>query len=154
MTELCNRLKNERKRTGLNQEEFGEVGGVKAGAQLNYENGSRTPDATYLNNLRKIGVDVWYVLTGEHLTSQLSGEESELLSGYRQLDTRGKARVLGVIDGLGIEPSIAAQEKKQAQLGHPQKVKKSFFIQDGRESTNISTDKTTIKVGRKKKDAL
>lgn len=65
MDSLNNRLKEERQRLGLTQDEFGELGGVKRNAQKNYENGTRTPDASYLSAIAKHDVDVSYILTGE-----------------------------------------------------------------------------------------
>ena len=45
---FAERLKSERKRLKLNQEEFGNACGVKIIAQSNYELGKRMPDAEYL----------------------------------------------------------------------------------------------------------
>lgn len=58
------RLREERERLGLNQVDFGAVGGVKKVAQINYEKGERQPDAAYLSAVAAAGVDVLYVLTG------------------------------------------------------------------------------------------
>jgi len=43
MKDLGNRLKEERKRLGLSQQELGSIGGVEANAQGKYENGERIP---------------------------------------------------------------------------------------------------------------
>jgi hypothetical protein len=45
------------------------------------------------------GVDILYVLTGV-ISDPASDDEVELLSGYRDLDERSKASVLGMIDSL------------------------------------------------------
>ena len=95
------RLKKERQRLGMNQDDFAEVGGVKKRAQISYEKDERSPDAAYLCAILEIGVDVWYVMTGQISTTALTLEESELLTGFRSLDIRGKAGVLGMIDGMG-----------------------------------------------------
>lgn len=58
------RLRKERERLGMTQEEFGDLGGVKRNAQKNYELGDRFPNAKYLSALAEHGVDVAYVLTG------------------------------------------------------------------------------------------
>lgn len=50
---------------GLNQEDFGRLGGVKKNAQHNYEAGERQPSAGYLAALAAAGADVLYILTGE-----------------------------------------------------------------------------------------
>jgi len=58
------RLREERERLRLNQEQLGEIGGVRKQAQLLYEKGERSPDAQYLAAVATTGVDVLYVLTG------------------------------------------------------------------------------------------
>lgn len=67
---IGNRLREERKRIGLDQGPFGQIGGVQTVAQSNYENGKRVPDAAYLEKVAAAGVDVLYVLTGTRSLSQ------------------------------------------------------------------------------------
>lgn len=105
MVEFYNRLRQERKRLGLSQEKFATLGGVTRDTQMNYESGSRKPDSDYMIALAIVGVDVLYLLTGEYGLSTLSADEKKLLSGYRGLDIRGKAGVLGMIDGMNIAPT-------------------------------------------------
>ncbi|AMO99006.1 helix-turn-helix domain protein [Collimonas arenae] len=88
-------LKEERLRLAMNQDDFAAVGGLKRRAQTLYEQNERSPDAVYLRALAAIGVDVQYVLTGEQAASALTQFEKDLLAGYRNLDQRGKAGVLG-----------------------------------------------------------
>lgn len=64
MNTIGNRLKAERLRLGLSQADFGAFGGVKKGAQINYEKDDRQPSAVYLQSLSDHGVDVNYVITG------------------------------------------------------------------------------------------
>lgn len=104
MNYFYQRLKEERRRLGLNQENFAALGGVKKDAQVNYENGSRKPDSAYLEAVAAAGVDVLYVLTGEFSSEALTKDEKELLTGYRNLDIRGKAGVLGMIGGMTTPP--------------------------------------------------
>ncbi len=107
MGTFFDRLREERKRLGLNQVDFAEIGGVKKGAQINYERGERSPDADYLSGVAAAGVDVLYVITG--VRAPITDDERELLAGYRALDVRGKAGVLGMIDGMLPEkPSVQA----------------------------------------------
>lgn len=86
MSELGERLKAERRRLGMNQDEFGAIGGVARNAQSNYENGIRTPDAAYLAAVASAGVDVLYVLTGTRaeLPRELSSKEAALVENYRE----------------------------------------------------------------------
>lgn len=122
MKYFFDRLKEERKRLGLNQDDFAALGGVKKGAQFNYENGSRTPDSDYLAAIAKAGVDVLYLLTGAHAATSLAVDEGELLDCYRQLDVRGKAGVLGMIGGMRlpappVPASIAPHVEMHGKIG-------------------------------------
>lgn len=76
------RLRQERQRLGLSQEEFGEAGGVKKVAQSNYETGKRRPDSEYLERVSSLGVDVQFLFSGMRTdnpdaTSGLSPCQSE-----------------------------------------------------------------------------
>ncbi|PIF12725.1 helix-turn-helix domain-containing protein [Janthinobacterium sp. 13] len=102
-------LKEERQRLGMNQEDFAAVGGLKRRAQTLYEQDERAPDALYLRALAGIGVDVHYILTGERLQSAVTADERELLDGYRSMDVRGKAGVLGMIGGMRSPTPPASQ---------------------------------------------
>lgn len=64
MSGFPERLREERNRLGLTQEQLGEVGGVKKQAQSLYEGGKRNPDVGYLDRVSAVGVDVVYLLTG------------------------------------------------------------------------------------------
>lgn len=145
MKYFFDRLKEERKRLGLNQDEFAALGGVKKGAQFNYENGSRTPDSDYLAAVAAAGVDVLYLLTGEYALSALPADEHELLTGYRKLDIRAKARVLGVIEG-SIEPTATPPSRSVER--NTQMV---FHGKVGQQIHGDITAPQTINVGRKKK---
>lgn len=87
MTVFSQRLKEERQRLGLNQTAFASLGGVSKDAQLNYENGSRRPDSTYLEAVASHGVDVLYALTGQRDVTALSVDESDLVRRYREAPT-------------------------------------------------------------------
>ncbi|KAF6687215.1 helix-turn-helix transcriptional regulator [Pseudomonas sp. EKM23D] len=65
MKEITDRLREERIRLGLTQEELAVLGGVRVNAQSVYERGTRVPNAKYLSNVDKAGVDVLYVVTGK-----------------------------------------------------------------------------------------
>jgi transcriptional regulator with XRE-family HTH domain len=64
MTNFNERLKEERKRLGLNQTDFAALANVGQIAQVNYENGKRNPDSKYLQAIANAGADVQYILTG------------------------------------------------------------------------------------------
>lgn len=88
MSGIGSRLRQERERLGLSQKVFGEIGGVEANAQGNYENGGRAPKADYLSRVAEKGVDVLYVLTGipkPAALDNLSVIEESVLGNFRAM---------------------------------------------------------------------
>lgn len=115
MTTVGFRLKQERQRLSMSQDDFSAVCGMKRRAQMSYEHDERSPDAEYLRALAEIGVDIQFVITGIASMSTLSKDENELLVTYRSLDVKGKARVLGVAEGLS-DPEPADLKKSKANV--------------------------------------
>ncbi|WP_334168248.1 helix-turn-helix transcriptional regulator [Achromobacter mucicolens] len=64
MNLLGERLRDERVRLGMNQDEFAALGGVQRRAQGNYERNERAPDAEYLARIAEGGADILYIVTG------------------------------------------------------------------------------------------
>ena len=88
MKDLGSRLKEERKRLGLSQQDFGSIGGVEANAQGKYESGERIPRSDYLAALGRKGIDIMYVLSGERTpiaTDTLNEAERAVITHYRAL---------------------------------------------------------------------
>lgn len=121
MTDFCTRLIEERKRLGLNQSDFGTLGGVTKDSQLNYEKGFRKPDSGYLEAIAAHGVDVGYLLTGirmpvsiatavngqspaaasnENVMRAVTREQAALLDNYDAADEKGRAAARSVLDAL------------------------------------------------------
>lgn len=91
------RLKEERERIGLSQEQLGIIGGVKKLAQFRYENGETYPNAQYLAEVVKIGIDVNYVLFGTRANNALTAEEEQLLATFRAAPPAVRQFMLGGI---------------------------------------------------------
>lgn len=70
MSSLGERLAEERKRLNLDQEQFGEIGGVKRNAQLAYEKDRRPVNSDYLERVGAAGVDLFYLMTGDRIEDQ------------------------------------------------------------------------------------
>lgn len=115
MSVFYERLREERKKLGLNQAEFAALGGVTVDSQGNYERGLRKPDSAYLEAIAREGVDVAYLLTGVRTTfavmksadggeakvaQHLTQEEAALLANYKAADERGRAAARSVLDAL------------------------------------------------------
>jgi transcriptional regulator with XRE-family HTH domain len=97
------RLKQERQRLGLSQEEFARLGGVQKRAQINYEKGERKPDTDYLAAVAAGGVDVRYVITGQRMTSS-----------EHELDRRVKA-VFDATQRTMQIPGLSTEQQLQVQ---------------------------------------
>jgi len=109
------RLKEERRRLGFNQEDFGALGGVTKTTQLNYEKGSRHPDAPYLAAIAENGVDVLYVLTGRRtpaLEGSLTEEEASVLDHYRKLPAPDQAAVERLTTALAETAAVYGVSKE------------------------------------------
>ncbi|KAF2407542.1 helix-turn-helix domain-containing protein [Pseudomonas antarctica] len=102
------RLKEERKRLLLSQHDFGVIGGVAENAQGHYERGERLPKSDYLMAIRKRGVDVLYVLSGERSlmsADDLNEQETEVLNQYRTLQEQDRGAIAQITSSLSRDPS-------------------------------------------------
>lgn len=64
-TSIGSRLKEERNRLGLSQEEFAALAGASKGVQLKWEKDVSSPTATMLEAFARWGVDTDYIVTGK-----------------------------------------------------------------------------------------
>ena len=81
------RLRKERERLGLTQEQIADLVGIERARWSRYENGVTIPRSDTLEAFKKAGVDVGYVLTGERgslSTTVLTIDEEDLLGNYRK----------------------------------------------------------------------
>lgn len=76
---IGDRIKAERERVGMSQEELARSASVSSRSQRNYEAGTRVPNADYLLAIAKAGIDISYVLTGTK-TYALEVAAEQLLS--------------------------------------------------------------------------
>lgn len=97
---IGDRLKEERERLGFNQTEFAAKAGASKNSQYNYEKGERSPDASYLAAVAEQGVDVLYVITGQHSSvdeSSLSDDDLEIVLHVRALGDEDKGAVMRLL---------------------------------------------------------
>ena len=81
---LSSRLKEERERLGYSQTAFAALAGASKHSQINWEKGSASPNAEALAAWVEKGLDVLYVVTGQHDSAsavQESSAGSRALSG-------------------------------------------------------------------------
>ena len=102
------RLREERERLDLNQEQLGAIGGVKKLSQFNYENNKRAPDTDYLVQLAKFGT---------RANNALTAEEEQLLATFRAAPPAVRQFMLGGIAssaGMKIEGNHNQQHNHTA----------------------------------------
>ncbi|MBC3957699.1 helix-turn-helix domain-containing protein [Pseudomonas triticifolii] len=85
--EIGSRLREERMRCGLTQDQAAQAAGVAKRTQANYEAGSSDAPALYLSTvLSELGFDIMYILSGVRTTlgsGDLSEVEDEMIHQYR-----------------------------------------------------------------------
>lgn len=108
--EIGARLQAERKRLGLNQDQFGDAVGVSKRTQAAYEAGTTDPSSVYLNRAgATLGIDVLYVVTGVSMTqaaASLSATEDRLVNQYRLLredDQKAVDRIVGAMWEMAVK---------------------------------------------------
>lgn len=77
MARIGERLREERNRLRLSQSSLGAIGGVETNAQGNYESGTRSPRASYLEKIASAGVDINYVVTGYRTPNLNASRQNE-----------------------------------------------------------------------------
>jgi len=68
-TNFGDRIRQQRQELGLTQANFAMLGNVARPTQAHYESEARTPDLKYLAALNDAGVDIFFIITGEHQPS-------------------------------------------------------------------------------------
>ncbi|MEA9586402.1 helix-turn-helix domain-containing protein [Xanthomonas sp. WHRI 10064A] len=101
------RLKDERKRFGLTQDEMATQLGVSRYAQLNFEKDINLPGGAYLLAALDRGVDVMYVLSGHR--AQLDPADLRLLSAFNKASPVARSTALAALGLLAdASPSTAS----------------------------------------------
>lgn len=111
MSELFDRLREERKRLKMSQRDFGALGGVSLDSQFNYESGERHPDSRYLAAIAAAGADVQYIITGVRSCSVpvLTSRAAALLDNYAHCEELDQA----AIERMAL---LAAQQAGQSEI--------------------------------------
>lgn len=84
------RLKEERERLGLTQPDFAKAAGAAKRTLIEWEKGTTSPNTVQLSALSKIGVDVYYVITGEP-NLFFADDDSKTKQLIEQHEARGAA---------------------------------------------------------------
>lgn len=100
---ISSRIKEERKRLGLSQADFGALGGAGKTTVIAWERGDATPNAAFLALAATAGADVRYIITGYRdgpAPLVLTADERELLTLFRAAPLAGKAAAIGALQGV------------------------------------------------------
>ena len=81
LSEFGARLREEREKLELTQEDFARLGGVQKLSQHKYEKGERSPSIEYLNSLEPYGVNIDYLFDGRKNKVSTSGIDISLMHG-------------------------------------------------------------------------
>lgn len=120
VTSIGARLREERNRLGLSQEAFGAIPGVTKQAQIRYEKGERHPDTLYLAAIAAAGVDVLYVLTGQHsggtaaAPAPISEGDRVLLDNFHAAPEQVQAGIKTALGAFADAPRQVGKRKKAA----------------------------------------
>ena len=85
MTNIGTRLKKEREKLKLNQDDFANEVGVSRVSISNYERNLKSPSFENLQAMLLVGVDIFYVLTGVHAPPDYLSQARHSLLGNESL---------------------------------------------------------------------
>lgn len=97
------RLRSERLRIGMQQLELADACAVARKTLSVWEKGEQTPNAAVLSRMAAAGVDVLYVVTGQHAAESettLAPAERALLQAWRDSNDKGRALLAAAAEVL------------------------------------------------------
>lgn len=127
------RLREERKRLGMNQTEFAGVIGIHLNTQSRYEKGERDPDTAYLSAVSMAGADIAYILTGER-TDDLEAARH----GLRHV-------VAHIQEFLGISKGEVGREFDRAVVASRQAEEARWRLLDAAQNADAALDQVLRK---------
>lgn len=109
------RLREERERLEMSQEDFAALAGVTRSPYSSWEAGKTSPTAVQLAALANAGADVLYILTGQRQTGDvqraLTRREAVLVDNYRNVSESQKDALDQVSAALAQSNRLAARKK-------------------------------------------
>ncbi|WP_313378800.1 helix-turn-helix domain-containing protein [Achromobacter insolitus] len=85
--EIGARLKEERDRMGLSQQDFAALGNASKRSQIEWEKGGQVPNAEFLSAIAARGADVLYIVTGRRdETAELAVELKRMADAWETLE--------------------------------------------------------------------
>ncbi|MGJ0625305.1 helix-turn-helix domain-containing protein [Xenorhabdus bovienii] len=94
MSTTGSRIKKERERLGLSQNEFASLVGYALIQQICYERDEIPLGGLHLQALAKHDIDTLYIITGSRLRPiNISVEEQEIIENYRAMNTASRLKL-------------------------------------------------------------
>ncbi|MBF0309482.1 MAG: helix-turn-helix transcriptional regulator [Magnetococcales bacterium] len=116
MSDIGDRLKEERIRLGLTQADLGVRCGVSRDAQTSYESGRRDMGTGYLAAIAEVGADVSYILTGVRSAKRGSVASEDSLGEFPEIDAEYVLRVLHALELYIKKERLSVDPEKKALL--------------------------------------
>ena len=130
MVSIGQRLREERVRLGLNQEDFAEKSGIHKNSLRHYEQGERSPTLALVLIFQDVGVDIGYVLTGRRSDGSLGFSEQHHLDMLAKLSMREREGVFSLVAILAGE-TVSLEEINLANIGQTFHSKRRDFRGEG-----------------------
>lgn len=118
---LKDRIREARKKMGLTQQEVAKMLGIAKSTYTGYETGNSNPDMYKMAQImRALNVDANYLLQDEMAEvnardlSQLTRDETRLLSAYRKLNPDAQQMALGMVESLALNPAYTQDTSRSA----------------------------------------
>lgn len=122
--DFAHRLRSERKRARLSQQEFGLLGGVSRNSQAEYEAGKVAPSIDYIYGLEAAEIDVGYLVTGKRSGAIFDEHAREMIERFLECDPADRRMILDLArrftppDGQRpAEPRAQASEENAGRKG-------------------------------------
>lgn len=123
---LQDRFKAERERLGFTQPQVAALTSVGKTTVINWEKGASSPTAAQLEVLSQFGMDVLFVVTGEHAggvqpAPTLTADEQTLLDYYRQASVPVRRAAMGALVGAAATSTGQVMKNtgsNNVQIGH------------------------------------
>ena len=104
LDEMAARLRNERKARGLNQADFGALGGVTLQTQSRYEKAETEPGAAYFAQLAAAQIDIAFILTGVRSSDSLQPEVAGVAAHLARMTPQARQSFVNLIETMAEAP--------------------------------------------------
>lgn len=109
--QFSDRLREERERLGLTQDEMATQCGTSKRSYCAYEAGESQPKSDFMASFANVGGDVLYILTGQRSAGTLAPDEAALLDNYRHTPPEKRHTVQEVTSAFAEYDQVAKRAR-------------------------------------------